>query len=132
MIELDSFYLAAGLLPPSEWGIQRLLNFRKEVFSKIKSFLENKEFIIPDFSRGTGKTTSFLIEAIHAEWHGYDTIIVYKSVIEQYYANHKYEEYKKKILRKFGPPLVSGKVTLVTKSLYKYYNNSQKIFWDTD
>ena len=129
MIDLDSFYTAAGLLPPEEWGVQRLASFRAALFSKLPKFIANEDFDYPNFARGTGKTTKILIEALHAEWHGYDTVIVFKSVVEQYYANYRYETLKRNILSKIGPPLNRGKVTMITRTISNHYEG-QKIVWD--
>jgi hypothetical protein len=129
MIEIDKFYAAAGLLPPKEWEVQRLAAFREALFAKIPEFLQNVDFDIPNISRNTGRTTSILIEALHAEWYGYDTVIVFKSVVEQYFAKYRYETLKKSILANIGPALKYGRVTMVTRTLSSQYEGC-KVVWD--
>lgn len=129
MIEIDKFYIAAGLLPPQEWEIQRLAAFRAELFSKIPDFINNEDFSAPNISRNTGRTTSILIQTLHAEWYGYDTVIVFKSVVEQYFAKYRYETLKKSILANIGPALNYGRVTMVTKTFSGKYEGC-KVFWD--
>ena len=129
MIEIDKFYIAAGLLPPKEWEVQRHAAFRESLFSKIPDFLGNADFDIPNISRNTGRTTRILIEALHAEWYGYDTVIVFKSVVEQYFAKYRYETLKKGILANIGPALKYGRVTMVTRTLSSQYEGC-KVVWD--
>lgn len=129
MIEIDKFYTAAGLLPPQEWEVQRLAAFRSELFSKIPDFINNEDFSSPNISRNTGRTTKILIEALHAEWYGYDTVIVFKSVVEQYFAKYRYETFKKSILANIGPALNYGRVSMVTRTLSSQYEGC-KVVWD--
>jgi hypothetical protein len=131
MIDIDSFYQAAGLLPQKDWEIQRLALFREMLFKKITHFLENKDVDIPSLNRGVGKTTKIIIEAIYAEWYGYETVIAYKSVVEQYFAKYRYETFKKKVYSAFGPPLNAGKTTMITKGSRRHYGN-QNIILDID
>ena len=128
MIELDSFYIAAGLLSPQEWEIQRLDSFRKSLFEKIPRFISGDDVIPPDINRGSGKTTKILIEALHAEWHGYDTTIVYETVVEQYFARYRYETLKKKITSIYGPPLNAGKISMITTHVARHYNKENIVF----
>lgn len=135
MIELDLFYTAAGLLPPKNWEAKRLYDFRKEVFSKIPDFLSGKEIFTADFSRRSGKTTTILIEALHAEWYGYNTTIIYKNAVEQYYAKHQYNTYKNKILAIYGPPISAGVVNMISNSkVISTYgmNSDHKTVWDRE
>jgi hypothetical protein len=128
MIDLDSFYIAAGLLPPHEWEVQRLDSFRRDLFKKIPGFISGDNVIPLDFSRGSGKTTKILIEALHAEWHGYDTTIAYETVVEQYFAKYRYETFKKKIYSTYGPPLNAGKISMITNHAARHYKKESIIF----
>jgi hypothetical protein len=127
MIDLDLFYIAAGLITPNEWEVQRLAHFRHQVFLKIPDFLSNKTFEVPNINRRSGKTTKAVIECLHAEWHGYDTAIVCPSVVEQYFVKSTYNNLKRLILAKFGPPLEAGKSSIITASSKNYYSGFKLI-----
>lgn len=129
MIDIDTFYIAAGLLPLNVWEVQRLDLFKQELFKKIPAFIANEEFATPDPNRRSGKTTKAIMEALYSEWYGYDTVIVFDTVVEAYFAKSKLNSYKKNILSKIGPPIDWGRTSLITKSTANHYEG-YKIIWD--
>lgn len=129
MLTMSQIIQALNLEQPEDFKQKRdfhqaclLLKIFGNSIKEKRDLNENEKSFLFDLdkNRRSGKTTTCMIQALHAEYEGKDVLIILNDHSICFWWKILYSEYKEILVRHFGKP--AGSLSIM--SLYDFHNKS--------